>query len=72
MSEGKKGRKVGRNKLQCAAYRSAQRREFNKARRLIKYLRKWPRDTQAQAALKRWTAILYTAQRKALGLTTSA
>lgn len=68
MADQKKGRKVGRNKLRCAAYRTAQRREFNKARRLIRYLKRHPRNGDAWTALERVGNTLFTAQRNALGI----
>lgn len=69
MAEGKKGRKVGRNKARCAAYRSAQRREFNKARRLLRHLHRHVNNASAWEALERLNGKLYTAQRSALGTT---
>lgn len=69
MAEQKKSRKHGRDKLRCAAYRTAQRREFNKARRLIKHMRKHPNTKGAAEALERLKGILFDRQRKELGLT---
>lgn len=69
MAEQKKSRKVGRNKIRCAAYRVAQRQEFNKARRLIRHMRKHPDTKGAKEALERLKGILYDRQRKELGLT---
>lgn len=68
MADGKKGRKVGRNKVRCDAYRKSQRAEFNKARRLIKYLRKHSGDAVAWSALERVAGTLYSAQRSELGV----
>lgn len=68
MAEGKKGRKVGRNKERCKAYRTSQRREFNKARRLIKHLRVHRNNESGWAALEKLDGILYGAQRSALGV----
>jgi len=65
---GGKSKKQGRKKVQCQSYRVAQRREFNKARRVKKVVRKHPNDLVAAATLERLTKILFTAQRKALGL----
>lgn len=65
----KKGRKVGRNAVRCKAYRTSQRREFNKARRIIKVLRKHPNNKPGWEALKRLAGVLYTAQKSELGLT---
>jgi hypothetical protein len=69
MAESKKSRKHGRNKIVCAAYRTSQRREFNKARRIIRHLRRHPTNLTALTALKRLDGVLYSAHRKALGLT---
>lgn len=68
MAEGKKGRKVGRKKALCAAWRSSQRREFNKARRIIRHLKHHPNNGNAWDALERLAGVLYSAQRSALGL----
>lgn len=48
----KKGRKHGRNKSACQLYRGRQQRERNKARRLVRHLKKFPADNVAVAALK--------------------
>ncbi len=46
-STGKKGgRKIGRNSVKCAAYRSAGRREKNKARRLEARLKRFARRAE--------------------------
>lgn len=50
---GKKNRKFSRNKISCAAYRAAGRREKNKVRKLENHLRRCPNDGQARAALER-------------------
>lgn len=49
---GKKSRKWGRNKRFCEHYRLSNRREHNKARRLLKHLRRFPADACAQTALE--------------------
>lgn len=43
MAAGKtqKGRKIGRNKDSCKAYRNSGRRERNKARRLLKHFKRY-------------------------------
>ena len=64
----KKCPKAGRNRSRCTAYKMSQTREFNKARRLKKYLKKWPMQKDAWAALDKLEKILYTEQRKRLGL----
>lgn len=69
MSDQKKSAKVGRNLIRCKTYRQNQTAEFNKARRLRKYLRKHPHQKDAWNALERLAGVLYTAQRKTLGLT---
>ena len=68
-SKQKGARKIGRNKARCAAYRTSQREEMNKARRLMKHLGKHP-EHQAKAwdALKALSGVLYQAQKSALGL----
>ena len=47
----KKGRKVGRSRVKCAAYRSSRRREINKARKIRKHIKNHPNDLIAVAAL---------------------
>jgi hypothetical protein len=44
---GKKNRKWNRNKLFCQAYRNENRREKNKARKLLRHLRKHSNDNVA-------------------------
>ena len=69
-SKQKGARKIGRNKTRCAAYRTSQREEFNKARRLIKHLTKHPQhQAKAWGALKALSGVLYQAQKSALHLT---
>ena len=51
-NRSKKGRKIGRNKVKCAAYRASGRRERNKARRLRRHLRSHPNDGVALAATR--------------------
>lgn len=58
MAGGKKGRKIGRNKETCKAYRSAQRRERNKLRIMLKHLKLHPEDGPALEAVKRLKAML--------------
>lgn len=54
MAGGKNGTKrYGRNKVQCAAYRTAERREISKAYDLIKHLEHQPDDPLAKAALEK-------------------
>ena len=48
-----KGRKIGRNKRWCEAYRLRGQREKNKAVRLHKHLRRLPDDAVAARALER-------------------
>ena len=48
----KKGRKIGRNKVKCEAYRKAGRRERNKARKIRKHLKFHPNDLAALATLR--------------------
>lgn len=64
----KQSRKVGKNAARCAAYRTKQRCEFNKARRLKHYVRKHPQDLVAVAAIERLKKVLYTSQLKELKL----
>lgn len=49
-----KGRKIGRMKDWCKAYRASKRREHNKITRLTKHLIRHPEDSTAEAALKRY------------------
>lgn len=49
---GKKGRKIGRNKICCATYRAENRREKNRIRRIKRHVRKYPNDTQARNCLR--------------------
>lgn len=51
MAQQKKGRKVGRNVNWCKAYFASGRPGVNKAKRLIRTLRRNPNDTMAAAAL---------------------
>ena len=64
---GKKGRKIGRNKLKCERYRAAHRREKNMARRAGRYLLKHPNDEGALGAINNNKAWVRTAADKALG-----
>lgn len=65
-----KGKKVGRNKTVCAAYRANGTRMFNKARRLKRYLKKRAHrnDGQAWKALEAQHKQLFSNQQKALGM----
>lgn len=38
--KGRKGRKIGRNKVKCERYRAEGRREKNKQRKILKALKK--------------------------------
>lgn len=69
MGEKAKSKKMGRKKSVCAAYTANQRREFNKARRLKKYLLKFPFQFDAWEALGKLDKVLYANHRKTLGLT---
>lgn len=55
---GRKNRKVGRGKLSCERYRRENRRERNKARRLVKHMEHQPNDMCGAAAYKRMIAII--------------
>lgn len=46
-----KGRKIGRNKKWCQAYRASGQRERNKAIRLQKHLARFPGDRNAERVL---------------------
>lgn len=50
---GTKNRKYGGNKAFCERYRKEGRREKNKARRLRRHLKKFPKDKQAEKALRK-------------------
>jgi len=52
MAEGKKGRKVGRNKKWCEAYRSRSQEQRNQAPKLAKHCLRFPADKAAIARLK--------------------
>lgn len=49
---GKKGRKIGRNKVKCDLYRKQGRRERNKLRRLRRHVRRQPNDWEAKSAIE--------------------
>lgn len=49
----KKQRKYGRNAAYCLRYRSSNRRERNKLKRLSKHLVRFPDDVTALAAVER-------------------
>lgn len=65
MADQKKSKKFGRNAKWCQAYRMSARREFNKARRLIKHMR-WFADPCARKALDRCKAALSVGQLREL------
>jgi hypothetical protein len=65
-----KSKKHGRKKEVCKAYRTSQRRELNKARRLKRHLRKHPENQdKAWDCMLKLDKVLYAAQRKELGMT---
>jgi hypothetical protein len=51
--QGKKNRKLGRNKVACAWYRSTHRREKNKIRKILRHLKKHTNDLQAHRTIIR-------------------
>ena len=66
-----KGRKLGRNKDYMAARRSSMTTEFNKARRLLRHLKRGNHTRQqscAWNALEKVAGQLFTAQRKELNV----
>ena len=66
--EKKKCAKAGRNKAACLAYKSGQRREMNKARRLRRHLRKHPlHQDSAWKAMEELGRVLYAKQKADLG-----
>jgi hypothetical protein len=72
MAEGekKKSRKAGRKRNACLAYRTNQRREFNKARRLKRHLRRHPLlNEDGWVALEKLAKVLFLKQKQELGLT---
>ena len=48
-----RGRKIGRNKSWCSAYRAGCRQLINKKRKLRRHIRRYPADLNAQKALDR-------------------
>ena len=56
-NKGKKNRKFGRNKVKCARYRLAHKREKSHVRRITKHLVKFPGDRCAIDALERWQVL---------------
>ena len=50
-----KGRKIGRNKKWCEAYRLLNRRLKNKLRKIRKHIKRFPEDKRAVSALTRLT-----------------
>lgn len=51
--DGKRGRKFGRNKSWCNAYRASCRRLINQKRNLRRHIKRYPNDLAAQVALDR-------------------
>lgn len=68
---GKKGRKIGRNKVWCQGYRAAGRQEASKVRRLVRHLKKQPGCPDAVAALSRLTAGRPDLRKLAVGVQTT-
>lgn len=62
MAEKRKSAKHGRNANWCKAYRLSARREFNKATRLAKHLRRFGGDACAIAALNKCKVALSLGQ----------
>jgi len=58
-STSKKGRKCGRMKIWCQAYRARNQRGKNKVRRLERRVARHPNDARAKLDLKRYTAAVY-------------
>lgn len=54
---GKKGRKIGRNKAYCEAYRRADRHRLSHVRRLTAHIERQPEDSLAQDALRRYKSM---------------
>jgi hypothetical protein len=48
---GKKNRKWANNKEYCERYRREGRQEINRERRILRHLKKYPNDKQAEKAL---------------------
>lgn len=61
MSEGakksQKGRKIGRNKKWCEAYRARDQRGINKAIKLARHLRRFPGDLEAWKSFEALSAL---------------
>lgn len=65
-----KSKKHGRKKEVCKAYKSSQRAELNKARRLKRHLKKHPENqVKAWECMLKLDKVLFTAQRKELNMT---
>ena len=47
-----KSKKMGRNKIVCAAYRSSHRREKNKIKRVRRHLMRFPGDKVAEQCVE--------------------
>lgn len=56
-SEGGKSKKKDRMRKWCAAYRANGRREINKAKRLMRHIRKFPLDLNAAKMLAAMNSI---------------
>lgn len=63
-----KERKHGRNADGCKTYYMNGTREKNKARKILRHLRRYPDDETAQAAFKRLPTTAQNAAIKALGI----
>lgn len=65
-----KSKKHGRKKDACKAYRSSQRRELNKARRLKRHLKRHSENQpKAWESFLKLDKLLYAAHRKELNMT---
>lgn len=49
-NKGKNNRKIGRNAAKCARYSAEGRREKNKARKILRHLKRHPNDMNAVVA----------------------
>lgn len=49
-----KGKKCGRGKDRCKAYRESKRTKINKMRRLARRVKKFPNDSYAKERLAHW------------------
>lgn len=66
MADQKKSKKFGRNAKSCQAYKMSARREWNKARRLLKHMARFTCDDCAKAAFTRCKAALSVGQLREL------